>query len=192
MVNERLLLSGIASGDESAFEQVFNFYRPNLFTTVFRMTGSRQVAEEILQDSFLKVWIKREQLPELTNFGGWLYTIAENLTYNAIKSLQREKMHTVSFVLNIYTDRFAQADEALREKEYNGLLLKAIGRLPEKQQRTYLLIKQHGLKRNEAAKKLGVSPETVKWNLDQAMRSIRAFFMQNIEFILLISLFLQS
>jgi RNA polymerase sigma factor (sigma-70 family) len=181
MVNEKLLLLEIASGNEDAFKEVFNFYRPNLYTTVKRITGDPQVAEEILLDSFLKVWLKRELLPDLENFGGWLYTIAENLTYNAIKSLKRRKEHSARFALNIYADHFAPADEWLREKEYQQLLHKAIACLPKKQQQTYILIKEHGLKRNEVARVLGVSPETVKWNLDQAMRSLRAFFIRHIE-----------
>lgn len=174
------LLQEVASGNEAAFGQLFDHYRSNIYTTVLRMTGNEQIAEEILQDCFLKVWTKREQLPSLNNFGGWLFTIAANMTYNAIKSLKREMINSRKFLLNIYNDHFEQADDVLLKKEFNSLLLTAIDRLPEKQRQTYKLIKEQGLPRNEAAKILNVSPETVKWNLDQAMRSIRAFFIQHL------------
>jgi len=183
LYNEKVLLQEISSGNETAFAQLFDHYRPNIYTTVLRMTGSAQEAEEVLQDTFLKVWLKRASLPDLANFGGWVYTIAENLTYNTLKSKQRNRSRTfqVDPDLGPWTFSSVTAEDHLLDKEYAVLLSKAIKQLPDKQRQTYILIKQEGMKREEAARVLHISPETVKWNLDQAMRSIRAFCLAHLE-----------
>ncbi|HEY8389235.1 MAG TPA: sigma-70 family RNA polymerase sigma factor, partial [Parasegetibacter sp.] len=148
---EQLLLREIASGSESAFVRVFDYYRPPIYTLALRYTRNEWVAEEIVQDVFTKVWIHRASLTEVQNFGGWIYKIAEGLTINAVKRLVREREKAEQFV----RDPLSFADSATRmeeENKYQALLHEAIQKLPTRQQQTYLLIKQRGLKREEAAK----------------------------------------
>lgn len=82
---------------------------------------------------------------------------------------------------NSITLFYPEADYHMQEKEFKNILDQAIVRLPEKQQATYRLIKEQNLKRDQAAAELNVSPETVKWNLDQAMRSIRAYCLAHLK-----------
>lgn len=171
------LLEKIQNRDESAFTQLFDLYRSKIYTTALRITKDEWVAEEILQDTFLKIWIAREQLKDIDNFEGWLYTVARNITYNVLKRTAREKGNFDRLVQDSITLFYPEADYHIQAKEFQKILDQAISRLPAKQKATYQLIKEQYLKREEAAAKLNVSPETVKWNLDQAMRSIRAYCM---------------
>jgi len=180
--NEKALLEKIASGDTRAFSAVFDHYRPNIYTTALRMTGDGPTAEEILQDVFLKVWLKRDGLPGVHNFGGWIFTIAENLTYNAIKKMKRARGRSLELTPETGSDMSGTGtEELLNQKEYRALIQKAVDRLPPRQRETFLLIKEQGLKREDAAQKMGVSAHTVKSNLDNAMRSIRAFCLASLE-----------
>jgi len=183
--DEKILLSQVASGDEKAFARLFHLYEANIYPVVLRLTRDQQVTEEILQDVFLKVWLKKEQLPELNNFGGWLYTIAENITFNHLKSLQRTKANHLRFTIEGLPINPVSSEDELMDKEYQSLLNQAIERLPHKQKQTYLLIKQDQLTREQAARQLQVDPETVKSNLDSAMRNIRAFCVAHLQWILL-------
>lgn len=178
---DKPLLSKVANGDEQAFKRLFDLYRPNVYTTALRITGDERTAEEILQDTFLKVWINRERIVHIGNFGGWIYTIAKNATYNAIKRSQSEKRNFLQFIREPIITYCQDTDHLTREREYQNILNLAITRLPPKQLLTYKLIKQQEMKREEAAIALNVSAETVKWNLDQAMRSIRAFCMAHLK-----------
>lgn len=178
---ETALLEKVAAGEELSFSLLFDQYRSNIYTTALRITGDEWTAEEILQDTFLKVWLHRASLPELDNFGGWLYTIARNLTYNAVKHSQNEKKKLLAVVKENISVYYQHTDYLTEEKELNKILEQAIERLPSKQKMTYKLIKQQYMKREEVAKALSVSAETVKWNLDQAMRSIRAFCMAHLK-----------
>ncbi|MDR6570610.1 MULTISPECIES: RNA polymerase sigma factor [Chitinophaga] len=169
--DEAGLLGRIANGDTAAFAMVFAHYRKQLYTTIYHLTGSRELAEDVLQEVFMKVWLHRERLPVITHFGGWIYRVTEHAGFKVIRELRRTVSDPQS---QAETDKKDPLDLYI-EKELDTLLDEAVARLPDKQQQTYKLIKQEGLKRNEVADQLLVSPETVKWNLDQAMRSIRRF-----------------
>lgn len=192
-INEdKSLLIKVANGDEQAFKRLFDLYRPNIYTTALRITGDEWIAEEILQDAFLKVWLNREKITQIDNFGGWLYTIAKNLTYNAIKRAQSEKNNFLQFSQEPAVTSCQGTDHLTQENEYQNILNLAINRLPPRQLLTYKLIKQQEMKREEAAAELNVSAETVKWNLDRAMKSIRAFcvnYLKETSFILFLYFF---
>jgi RNA polymerase sigma factor, sigma-70 family len=177
---ETELLKLISQGDEKAFAGLFNHYRPIIFTTVLRLTDSISISEEIVQDVFLKAWLKRNELPSIRNMGGWLYTIASNLTYNALQKNAREKSKLI--LMNKYPDsaNFYTNEDLLVNKEFETILKQAVDKLPAKQRQSYRLIKEDGLKRNEAAAQMNVSPETVKANLDAAMKKIRAYILSRI------------
>ncbi len=84
------MLAKIAIGDEQAFAQIFEQYNPIIYTYVLRISGSETLTQEIVQDAFLKTWLKRDKLPEIENFGGWLFRIAANLTYDALRNNIRD------------------------------------------------------------------------------------------------------
>lgn len=173
------LIRKVAAGDEIAFRRLFEIFHPNIYTTALRITHDVTMSEDIVQDTFLKVWLQKNELASIHNFEGWLYTIAKNITLNILKKgkfykeyLQEEGSRSINQI-------YPGADYNVQDKDFLNLLEEAIKRLPPKQQETYRLIKEQFLKRNEAAELLQVSPETVKWNLDQAMKSIRAYCLSN-------------
>jgi RNA polymerase sigma-70 factor (family 1) len=174
LTHERALLLRVADGDEQSFITIFDHYQPNIYHTAFRLTGDQWVAEEIVQDVFLKVWLKRETLPEIEVFCAWLYTIAQNQALSALKQLKFKRENITSWDGQA-PSAWEEANLDLEEKEFRKLIQEAVNRLTPKQRETYVLIKEQGYKRNEAAAILQVSPETIKWNLDQAMQNIRAY-----------------
>ncbi|UYQ90965.1 sigma-70 family RNA polymerase sigma factor [Chitinophaga horti] len=181
---EKALLQQLATGDEYAFRSICETYTPLLYTTIFRFTSEKWIAEEIIQDTFLKVWTKRQELAEMANFKGWLYTVASNMTLNALKKMRREQQELDRWLTFNAAD-IAKNDLTPQEKEsYLQLLAAAVERLPPRQRETYRLIKEQHLKRNEAARIMGVSPETVKWNLEEAVRNIRTYCLSKLPVVL--------
>src|SRR5262249_5656340 len=76
--NEISLLSAVAKGDESAFRQLFDQYWDNIYGVAFTFTKSPVIAEEMAQDVFVKIWLKRAELPQVKKFGDYLFIIARN------------------------------------------------------------------------------------------------------------------
>lgn len=174
------LLIDVSNGHELAFRKLFEVYYPNIYTTALRITKNEYVAEDIVQDTFLKVWINRESINRYENFEGWLYTVSKNITYNILKKGDHYKKYIQQEGKESLLSIYPSADYEMQDKDFQALLQQAVDRLPPKQRQTYALLKEQFLKRNEAAEILNVSPETVKWNIDQAMRSIRAYCLSHI------------
>ena len=177
--NEKDLLRLVAGGDKTAFTSLFNNYRNKIYSIAFELTESSAVAEEIVQDVFLKIWLKRHFLNEVTHFKAYLFTIARNYVFTALKRIARreaiEKNATGGAPL-FYFD----TEHRVLNKEYTRILQTAIDRLPLQQRQVYNLVKNEGYKREEAAAALQLSPETVKTHLAQAMRNIRAYCLANL------------
>lgn len=172
--NEQALLKLVSEGNQQAFELLVKQYRQNIYTTALRLLHVQVLAEEVLQDIFLKVWLKRAELHTVTHFPAWLHALAKNTIYTAFQRSLKEKVQPVGQAEEHLAASYNTEDDLL-DKEYTLLLNTAINRLPPRQQQTYRLIRQDGLKREEAARVLGISPETVKFNLDEANRKVRAY-----------------
>lgn len=173
---EQQLIPLISQGDESAFAKLFDQYRDRIYGVAFKLTHSTTVAEEITEDVFLKIWLRRERLNEIENFSAYLFTIARNETYKILKQVAKN-YNIVLLAEGKEAAAQESSDEYLIAKEYTSLLQKAIDRLPQQQKQVFQLIKQEQLKRTEVAEILHIRPETVKFHLAQAMKNIRAFCM---------------
>ncbi|ATL46963.1 RNA polymerase sigma-70 factor [Chitinophaga caeni] len=178
--HEQDLLLLVAKGDEKAFSELFHRYRNKIYSMALEITRSAPISEEILLDVFLKVWLKRDQLSEIQHFRAWLFTVARNRIYSALKQVALRKNTTATIdedelLFHICDD----SNTFLLEKEYRNILHKAIAKLPPQQKKVYLLIKEHGLKREQAAQELNLSPETVKRHLSEAMHFIRTYCLSH-------------
>lgn len=170
----------MAEGDRNAFTQLYNNYRNKIYSIAFELTESTMVAEEIVQDTFLKIWVKRESLLEVEHFRAYLFTITRNYVFTALKRIARKESIEVSAIQDAPLYDHDTEDRVLNN-EYTRILQAAIDRLPEQQKQVYNLIKKEGLKREEAAAALHLSPETVKTHLAQAMRSIRTYCLARLD-----------
>lgn len=179
--SESDLLQQVAKSNEDAFRKLFDSYQKKIYSTALKLTADSSLSEEIVQDTFLKVWIKREQLPEILNFESWVYVIARNLIFTAIKDLQKEKKNLLDLAREKILEEYRHTDFLAQEKDFDAILFRAIERLPIKQKNTYVLIKQQLKKRDEVAAELGVTSETVKSNLDMAMKNIRAYCLTHLD-----------
>ena len=178
--NENDLLSLVAQGDKTAFAHLFNNYRNKIYSIAFELTESTGVAEEIVQDVFLKIWLKRDFLKEVTHFQAYLFTITRNYVFTALKRIARKETIELNAMQGAPLFYYDTENQVLH-KEYTRILQMAIDRLPLQQKQVYNLIKNEGYKREEAAAALQLSPETVKTHLAQAMRTIRAYCLAHLD-----------
>lgn len=178
--NEIDLLKLVAEGNRNAFTHIYNSYRNKIYSIAYELTESTGVSEEIVQDVFLKIWVKRETLNEVEHFRAYLFTITRNYVFAALKKIARRESLEVSAMEG--TPLYHQdTEDQIQHNEYTRILQAAIDRLPEQQRQVYNLIKKEGLKREEAAAELQLSPETVKTHLAQAMRSIRTYCLTRLD-----------
>lgn len=186
--NERLLLQNLAAGDDQAFATVFHHYRHRIYAIALKLLGTPSGAEDIVQDVFLKLWLKKKELNAIEHFKAYLFTVTRNHIFNALKKLAKEQAMESDLASHI--PEFS--DHITVYKQYEEILQTAISQLPPQQELIYKLSKEEGLKRQEIAEKLQLSPETIKVHLAHAMRSIRAFCLTHMDlntFIILLCFF---
>lgn len=160
--------------DEYAFGKIFQSFSGMVYSFSYKLTRSNYLAEEIVQEVFLKVWIHRESLPQIDNFSAYLFTIAKNLAFNILKhNLIEEKAKTI---LHGQRTDSHETEETVIYQDYQQLLNKAINHLPPQQKLVYSMCHQEGLRYKEAAQKLKISRLTVKTHMQQALRSIKIQF----------------
>ncbi|NLR78088.1 RNA polymerase sigma factor [Chitinophaga eiseniae] len=176
--NERELLLSLAQGEDHAFAGVFHHYRHRIYAIAFRLLGSASQAEDVVQDIFLKMWLKRGELHEISHFKAYLFTVTRNHIFTSLKLVARQQLAASELSATAVNEI---KDAAIIHKEYEQILQRAIAQLSPQQELIYKLSKEEGLKRNEIADRLQLSPETIKVHLANAMRSIRAFCMARMD-----------
>jgi RNA polymerase sigma-70 factor (ECF subfamily) len=188
---DRSFFQRIAEGDQVSFTILVSHYHKTVYTVAWKLTRSAPLSEDIVQDVFLKLWLKRAMLPGIENFPAYLYTISANTIYSYLRQKKRESWQLSGIDPEDTPWTGTDPASAMQDKEYGILLEKAIRRLPARQQQTYTLIKKQGMKREQAAAVLNISPETVKSNLDQAIKSIRAYCMAHLDLLIFLLLLLK-
>lgn len=170
--SEKELLRQVAWGSEKAFAELFNTYRPKLYTAIFRITKSREIAEDTVGDVFLKIWTNRESLIEIENFSAYLNRMAQNHAYTGFRRLAKESLVLAELRRETYTDN-TNPGQVLMAKEVKTFIQETIDKLTPRQKLVFLLSRQEGLKHEEIADRLNISLSTVKSHIGDALRYLR-------------------
>lgn len=172
--NENELLFQSAQGNEKAFRQLFDQYWNKVYAVAFTFTKSAVLSQEIVQDVFLKIWLKREDLTAIEKFDAYLFIIARNHIYNQL----RKKATEPRFVAEL-EQHFLESSELpeypLLLKETTQLVNKAVEQLPGQQKAVFRLSRNEGLAYNKIAEKLNISSLTVKSHMNRALHHIRQY-----------------
>lgn len=179
-LNEELieLYSRIKSKDESALQEFFFSIQPQLFYYLFRYTNSREIAEDLTQESFVKFWLAIDNLDPHQSFKAYLFKIARNL---AINQVQRS-MPLVSFdEENILLQLSKSIDSEIDNSFFMNDFQQAINTLPERCKSTFLLSRFSGFSYSEISEVMGVSLQTVKNQMNKALAVLRKRLIKYID-----------
>jgi RNA polymerase sigma-70 factor (family 1) len=160
----------IAEGDEAVFTELFHHYYPQLRPFIRRFSPSEADAEEVLQETFVRIWLSRDKLPGIENLRAWVFTIASRQCLTALRNnlSRRRKLTALS------EREAAQAPvDSASLAEITRLVAEAVQRMPPQRQRIYRLSREEGMKPAAIAGELSLSVSTVKNVLVSALREIR-------------------
>ena len=182
--NEKLLFKQISAGDEQAFKSIFYLYKVQLFKVVIRLTKSKVIAEEIIQEVFLSLWKGRVHLIKVKDPSSYIY----RCLFNHISSYLKKEANQERILKagTRYGQSFSNATGNLvEEHETQRLIEQAVVQLPTQQNIVYRLSRQQGLTNNEIAEHLHVSQHTVKSHLSKAIWYIRTY-LKNLASVILV------
>lgn len=171
--DEKLLFARIAEGDEAAFRKLFYAYMPVIYPMIVQVTKSGPVAEDIIQETFLRLWVHRDKLKEIRHPRAWILRIAY---FQAFTFLRDQTIHHKA-IANLPAAETNPADTELLTafKSTEALIKKAVDKLPRQQKKAYRLSREGGLKTDEIAREMGLSEQSVKNTLVRALNFIREY-----------------
>ena len=171
MLSEKKLIELLKKNSESAFVELYNKYSPVLFGICLRYAKERTEAEDILQESFIKIYENIQSFKEKGSLEGWLKRIVVNVSINHYR--KRIKESTVS------TDEDIKYEDIIPENVFSELtnkeLIGLIQRLPEGYRMVFNLYAIEGFKHNEIAELLGYTESTSKTQLMKAKKILQQY-----------------
>ncbi|MEO9209952.1 MAG: RNA polymerase sigma-70 factor [Ginsengibacter sp.] len=171
-IDEKNLLQQVSEGNEQAFRQLFDTYKNKIYFYILKITESEDVAEDVVQNIFLKLWINRANLIQIQNLNAYLYRMSHNYAINGLKRMARETL-ALAEINKQEAKSYNSADENVIHKDVQQLLNKAIEQLPTQQKLVFKMSWNEGLKQEEIAQRLNISILTVKKHKGEALRKIR-------------------
>jgi RNA polymerase sigma-70 factor (family 1) len=169
---ETNLLLSAAQGSQAAFVTLFHRHKHKLYSYTLRLTQSEMLAEDVVQDVFMKLWTDRAAMASIDNFGNYIFRMAKNQVLNHFKRVAHE-MAIVSEMFREGDHAGNNAQEMLAAREVEQVLQSVVEALPPQQKAIYRLSRDEGKSHEEIAGLLKISPNTVKNHMVQAMATIR-------------------
>ncbi len=180
--DEELMLR-VQSGVTDCYDVLVERYKVRLFNYLYRLTGSRDEAEEIAQEAFVKAYIHAGKYKTIARFSTWLYTIATNLVRNRIRSRSRAPQ-----LISLWQRGFGDSDEermldiedtgrtpdeAINDAELSSVINRAIAKIPEKYRESFVLREINELSYEEIAAVTGLKLGTVRSRINRARNYFR-------------------
>ncbi|WP_423737911.1 RNA polymerase sigma factor [Chitinophaga caseinilytica] len=178
LININQLFNRISEGDEEAFGILFRTSVSALLPFILRMVKQQAAAEEVVQASFLRVWLSRDKLSEVEQPKAWLYKVVANECYTWMRKEAREmRLRAGAAAGEEQTDDSLQAELSMRETR--RLVAEAVAKMPAQRKRVFTMSRQQGMKIPEIAEMLGLSPNSVKNTLVLALKDVRAYLSRH-------------
>ncbi|SDJ99345.1 RNA polymerase sigma-70 factor, ECF subfamily [Pedobacter sp. ok626] len=170
--SENIDIELLIAGDESAFNTAYHLYAEKIYRLAFRFLKNEAQCEEIVQETFLKLWLSRLRLDPSGNLWLYLYVIAKRLSFDAYKEICKSSALTEKLLLNLHAIRNTTEDEILAN-ELECFTESVISKLPNQQRLIFKLSRLEGLSHQEIASQLNISPNTVKNHMVEALKTIK-------------------
>lgn len=177
--NEQELFLRIASSDQTAFRHLTDRYWNKLYTVAFTFLKSQEAAKDVVQEVFLKVWLKREQLASIQNAEAWLFILTRNEVLNALKKKRIDTRDLLMAVNTAVADE--SADSGTNIKDIKSLIKQGLDLLPDQQKAIFILSKEQGLTHEQICEQLNLARSTVKNSLVKALAFLRNYLQQHVQ-----------
>lgn len=175
------LLLQVSKGNEIAFKALFDKYRQRLFYYISHFIKSNQVAEELVMDVFMKIWVGRSAVLQITDFDAFLFRIAHNKSIDFLRSAANDARLKVLLWEQIQVVSGERADAAILASEFEQKIREAIDLLSPQRRKVYLLRREQDFTHDQIAAQLGISRATVNNHIVEAQRFIRSYLSKNME-----------
>jgi RNA polymerase sigma-70 factor, ECF subfamily len=184
---EQKIKSGIKRGDTDTFKLLYKLYYPGLCVLACRYTGKPEIAEEIVQETFMKIWEGRKQIEIKGGLHSYLFATVRNSSLNYLKhqmverKFSAKKARELQQAINFMQVSAEDGSSLLISEEMEKNLQEALDSLPPKCREIFLLHRNDEMKYSEIAEKLNISKNTVQRQISIALEKLRKKLLPNKE-----------
>jgi RNA polymerase sigma-70 factor (ECF subfamily) len=188
MVSDEELMARVVTGDTQALGVLFERYQQPLFGFLFRLLNDRTVVEDLLQDTFFRIYDRRKTYQLGMKFTTWMFTIAKNLTTDYFKHSARRELPVSQMASNDdgteEAEPFVDATDVVENWEKAELaraVQQAVNSLPDDQRTVVILREYEGLSYREIASVVGVTEEAVRVRAHRARQTLKRLLTPLVE-----------
>ena len=167
---EALLLDAIATGDEVSFSRLYEYYRPRVRAYVVKLVKMPELADDLVQEIFIKLWETRATLTGVKCFSAFLFTIARNHSLNSLQAISKSSQALSGLIRHFEHHRID--DEAL-DKDYLRFVERALAAISPRSREIFRLCREQTMSYEQVAAELCISRNAVKKHMVAVMRSLK-------------------
>jgi len=169
---DHILLKKIVEGNKTAFDNLFFKYYKPLFRFAYNFCHSSVLAEDSVQNTFIKIWKNRNELGAYNELGKVLFTYTRNEVIDEIRKNNTRKKYEGSAIAELLTEESSENND---KERVVAIIESAIECLPQKAREIFRMAKKEGLTINEIADYLKISPKTAENQLTIANKKMRQY-----------------
>ena len=180
------IIHAVKAGDRKAFKLLYDTYASFVFEVSYKILKDSSLAEEVVQECFVTLWVKRERMDESKDLASYIFVMAKRLCLNTLRSMNYANTYLQQVQLNNVND----TEQKVNLDELQKSLADRIALLPKQQRIAFELSRMEGFTHQQIADKMGISPNTVKNHISQALAHLRkCLSATNLEIPLLLHIF---
>jgi len=162
----------LKEGDHVAYLEIYDRYKTPLQQHAWKKLGHAEDVQDVIQDLFTELWVKREDLVFTTGLANYLFTAIRNRSLNLIYKKRKETPYLDSLEEFIQEGNYL-IDLQIREKEFRDLIHREVDNLPPRMKEVFKLSREEGLSHKEIALRLGTSEHTIAKQMTNVLKVLR-------------------
>ncbi|MBA2671528.1 MAG: sigma-70 family RNA polymerase sigma factor [Gemmatimonadetes bacterium] len=176
-LDDSAVVAAFLAGNKRGFNELVERYQSRLLNFVYRTTGDRERAEDLVQETFIRIYRHLHRFDQTKKFSTWAYTIASNLAKNELRNRSRNPLVLFQALKKSWDadqrpleweDNTYRPDDLYRKRHLKQLVESAVGELPEHHRHVFVLREMEGKTYEEIAEITGCNLGTVKSRLNRA------------------------
>ncbi len=171
-LTDQELACKIKQGEKKAFHELYCRYAPRVYKFAMSYLKNKGDSDEIVQNTFLKIWEKKERLNDKQNIKSFIFKVGVNIIYDFIRKKNIEKAYSDYLRLNFTLDENYTWHSVVYEEMQQNLQC-LLSQMPEQQRKVFYLSKFEGLTNEEIARKLDLSKRTVENHLYRSITFLK-------------------
>lgn len=172
--NEREMIAALKSDSQEAFNEIYSSYAPRLYSYCYKFSRTAEDAEEIVQDTFVRLWNSRGKLRLDTNLNNLIFTISHRLVINAWHKRMLDPRYITYLEIQEQVEDSRRTEHAVEYDEFSRRMMGLMDKLPATQRKIVQYAKMEDMPSKEIARRMDLSEQTVRNQLSLALKTLRS------------------